>query len=243
MLDVLGWITFIASFPIGFIGFIVTIVSFFVGSAGAVILIPVLLLTPVSSIVIGILLNRRKGGRKSGVKNLVIGIATAFFLSVMLLSSMNFEGFEFEDDVNEKDQAAINEILSEAALIGDVDFSSGEYASLYDATAYGYNYKVLEVDGFEDALEIYAKAKSNPLFLSTVPNELLGLLHEYDRSGSSDLYLIYNLDTEQYNCYPAVSGEYNMISIVVDYYEESDDLYVQIIEYKLTYIKAAVSDF
>ena len=69
--------------------------------------------------------------------------------------------------------------------------------------------------------------------LSTLPNDLIGISSPFGDFGIYDYYLIYNVDTSEYNALPESSGTFRFINIL--YITETKQM--RIIEYDIDYIK------
>ena len=70
-------------------------------------------------------------------------------------------------------------------------------------------------------------------WLSTVPNDLIGISSPFGDYGIGDYTLIYNVDTSEYNALPQNSGTFRFINIM--YNVEGSQM--RIIEYDIEYIK------
>ncbi len=179
---------------------------------------------PIASIVFGFIL-KSKG--YVYLKNVVIGI----ILTVMLCVYGCF-GFIFEDAIS-NDEAAITYVeemvnidIPEHKNVATRDWTGSTQEGQSDC--YIYNISDIEFDE-ENAKTFENQMKSDSKWLSTVPNELMGLTV----SVIGDYTMIYNSYTEEFNTLPQEAGEYHFVTL--SYFAERNVL--QITEYDAEYTK------
>ena len=243
-LNVSGWITFFACFPAGFIGLIITVVSFFIGRGSATVPLAVLLAISASSVVIGILINR-KSPKKEGTKNIVVGAVISAFLLMMFVSSFGEDSFnlDFFDDPEIDTDAEAEALISSAEEVIGFELPEHDYFYFYDYSVSDKVHKNCDLEYYDlEAEELLGKIKESELFFENIPTPYIGILPDYNRSYEYNFYLIYNADTKEYNKLPAADGDYNMVSILVDYDEDFDGVYVYISKYVSTYRSGFDSD-
>lgn len=180
-----------------------------------------LLPIPITSLVLGILLKIKT---KRGTKNIVIGI----IISVLLLMYGSFS-FIFADKIDTS-----YEIVKEVEQKVNIDLpGSGQVSTQrgfdgQDDSELSYEYisQIQYTD--EEVANFEAALSEDSRWTTELPTMYSGLLSPIHSQIDADYYLLYNLDTAEYNAYPAESGTYRFIYITYD----SEDNYMNLTEYK-----------
>lgn len=171
---------------------------------------------PITSIVLGIVL-KRKG--EKGKKNIVIGIIGSFILFIFSLFPLIFH------DISDTDYGLVNEI-EQVINVNLPD--SGNITTQYgldDVNGEPFPYKYMSTIQFTDE-EVSDFEKDLPLnscWQRDMPTVYISLLPTLLTEFTDDYYLLYNIDTGEYNTYPTENRNYSFICIV---YNEKRKCYV-----------------
>ena len=85
-----------------------------------------------------------------------------------------------------------------------------------------------------DSVEAFEKQLENDdRWLSSVPNDLIGVTSPLGDGAMHDYSLIYNTDTDEINSLPDDNGIYRFINILYN----TEDNQMRIIEYDIDYVK------
>ena len=98
----------------------------------------------------------------------------------------------------------------------------------------GYIYSTSDIY-FDDAAveEFEKKLSSDTKWISTIPNDMVGITSYFCDIQTGDYYIIYNRDTGEFNKLPSKSGTYVFINVL--YNAESNTM--KLVEYKIEYTK------
>lgn len=180
-----------------------------------------LLPIPLTSIVLGILL-KRKGIRST--KNIVIGVLASFILigygSFSFIFAHSFDtNYEIVNNVEHKTN--INLPNS-----GKISTQYGFDAQNGSPSVFEYFCQISFTD--EEVAEFETALPTDARWQTEMPTVLTSLLSSWQPSFAEDYYLLYNLDTEEYNTYPSQSGYYRFVYITYNIEKN----YMSIIEYE-----------
>lgn len=179
---------------------------------------------PIASIVVGFIL-KRKGYRYK--KNVIVGIIMTALLCVY--GSFPFLFSDLYDHTAEpvlRAEALLETDLPEPIRINTMDMTQGTQS---DQRCYMYYQSDVYLDaaGSEEFEKIISEDQR---WLTTVPNDLVGILPMQAAYAVCDRVLICNLDTGLYNTLPEESGTYRFLCVL--FYTNEDRL--EIIEYDMT---------
>ena len=182
---------------------------------------------PVSSIVFGFYL-KKKGYKYK--KNVIVGVIMAALLSIY--GSFTFV---FSDIYSHSDEPIINaeQILNidipEHSRINTQDWTKGT-----QSVPRGYIYSTSDIY-FEDTAveEFEGNLPSDSKWITDIPTEMLGITSSFCDVKTSDYYIIYNKNTNEFNKLPSESGTYVFINVL--YNAESNTM--KLVEYQIEYTK------
>lgn len=98
----------------------------------------------------------------------------------------------------------------------------------------GYIYYTSDIYFDDDLTKDFAKQiKTDDRWLSSVPNDLIGITSPFSDYGGYDYLLIYNIDSKEYNTLPEDGGNYSFINMFFNI-EQSKMI---IVEYEIKYAK------
>lgn len=220
-LKTVGRIAFVLSLLSIFAAPIIGIVSAITNSSATLPLIIISLL-PVSSIIIGFLLLRK---RESWGKNILAGA-----VALIVILSVN------PTDIYVPDEDMITEALAYVESIESaLDIDLPEMSEIYYYSLHTDNSIDLSGAVSAEAQNAFIEyAKTNPKFIGALPSTHVGLLPDYYRENDSTVALVYNKTTGEYNALPEQAGTYRMIYVTLNTYT-GDSVYLDIYEYDLKY--------
>lgn len=175
-----------------------------------------LLPIPIASIVLGARL-KHKGER--GIKNIVIGVIVSFLL--LIYGSFTFI---FADTYNTNPEEILEQV--EQTIQMDLPSCHGviTYSSFEESknSPFGYINSIHfvddEVTDFETMLPTDARWKTE------MPSVYIGLLPTSKSTFAEDYFLLYNIDTQQYNTYPKADGTYSFVYLTYDTEKNAMDI-------------------
>jgi hypothetical protein len=98
----------------------------------------------------------------------------------------------------------------------------------------GYVYSTSDIYFESHAVEEFERNLPNDLkCISSIPNELVGIISTECEISSGDYYIIYNTDTGEFNTLPSKSGTYKFINLLYDTEKNT----MKLIEYQIEYSK------
>ena len=182
---------------------------------------------PIASIVFGFYL-KKKGYKYK--KNVIVG-----FIMAALLCIYGSFTFIFSDIYSHSDEPIINaeQMLNidipEHSRINTQDWTKGT-----QSVPRGYIYSTSDIYFDDAAVEEFEKnLSSDTKWISTIPNDMVGITSYFCDIQTSDYYIIYNKDTKEFNKLPSESGTYVFINIM--YNAESNTM--KLVEYQIEYTK------
>lgn len=179
---------------------------------------------PIASIIVGLHL-KKKGVKYK--KNIVVGIVMTIFLCLLGVPSLSSKDVYIHDEapllvVEEYTQVNI----PEAKQINTVEWNqsvAGTYV-FYDTRVYFEEEKVSE---FETLLQ------EDKRWISEIPTQLVGILSPMGTREGYQYFMIYNIDTEEYNTLPSEKGTYHFIQV----FYSIEDKGMRIAEYRVEFVK------
>jgi len=182
---------------------------------------------PIASIVFGFYL-KKKGYKYK--KNVIVGVVMAALLCIY--GSFTFI---FSDIYSHSDEPIINaeQMLSidipQHSRINTQDWTKGT-----QSIPRGYIYSTSDIYFDDAAVEEFEKnLSSDTKWISTIPNDMVGITSYFCDIQTSDYYIIYNKDAGEFNKLPSASGTYVFINVL--YNAESNTM--KLVEYQIEYTK------
>ena len=182
---------------------------------------------PIGSLIFGFV-SKKKG--YSFVKNIIIG----FIMSAILLIFGSFS-FIFSNTYSHDDgpilraEETLNIDIPEHKNINTMNWTTGT-----QTVSRGYIYSTSNIYFDDDAVEEFENnLSSDAKWLSSIPNNLIGITSSYIDGHPGNYFIIYNKDTSEFNQLPSESGTYEFINIV--YNTESN--YMTLVDYRIEYTK------
>ena len=182
---------------------------------------------PIASIVFGFYL--KKNGYKYK-KNIIVG----FIMAILLFMYGSFT-FIFADMYSHSDEPIINaeQMLSidipQHSRINTQDLTMGTQSIPRE-----YVFYISDIYFDDTAVEQFEKNISNDTkWISDIPNDMVGITSYFCDIQTSDYYIIYNKDTNEFNKLPSASGTYVFINIL--YNAENNTM--KLVEYQIEYTK------
>ena len=182
---------------------------------------------PIASIVFGFYL-KEKGYKYK--KNVIVGVIMAVLLCIYGSFTFIFSGFFSHNDepiINAEQMLSID--IPEHSHINTQDWTKGT-----QSTPRGYIYSTSDIYFDDAAVEEFEKnLSSDTKWISTIPNDMVGITSYFCDIQTGDYYIIYNRDTGEFNQLPSESGTYVFINVI--YNAESNTM--KLVEYQIEYIK------
>lgn len=177
---------------------------------------------PVASVVFGFVLKYKK--------NIIAGIIMTTLLSVYGSFSFIFANvYEHSDEPIIKIEQVMGIDIPAHKKINTQDWTKGT-----QSVSRGYVHSTSDIYFEKSAVEKFEKQIStDDRWLSTVPNDLIGISSPFGDYGIYDYNLIYNVDTSEYNTLPQSSGTFRLINILYN----AEVHQMRIVEYDIDYIK------
>ena len=187
------------------------------------------LFTPISiaSIVVGIIL-KKKG--KKYKKNIVVGIIITVILCIYGSFTFIFAGLYTHDDAPVlRVERLLHIDIPEYEQINTMDWTKGT-----QSTSRGYIYWTSDVYFKEEAVEEFEQRLSYDYkWIDVIPNELVGITSAFCDNRNYDYFLIYNVDTGEFNSLPSSSGKFRFINVMYNCKSNA----MMIVEYEIAYVK------
>ncbi len=182
---------------------------------------------PIASIVFGFIL-KSKGYKYK--KNIVIGI-----IMTALLCIYGSFTFIFENTYDHSDTPIIRaEQLTGIDIPEHKQINTQDWTKGTQSVSRGYIYSTSDIYFENSAIEEFEKQLANDnKWLSSIPNDMIGITSPLNAYGAYDFVLIYNVDTSECNTLPSNSGNFCFINIM---YRMADNQ-MKIVEYDIDYIK------
>lgn len=182
---------------------------------------------PIASVVFGF---RAKAKGYKCKKNIIAGIIMTALLCLYGSFAFLFANmFDHSDAPIVQTEQMLGMDIPEHKQISTQDWTKGK-----QNISRGYIYWSSNIYFDDGAVEEFEKQlASDDKWLSSVPNELIGIATPIDDYGLYDYALIYNVDTASYNTLPSDSGKYRFINILY----RLEDNHMEIVEYDMDYVK------
>ena len=182
---------------------------------------------PIASVILGLVLKKKNYKYK---KNVIVGIIMAILLGIYGSFSFVFgEVYEHGEEPIIKIEQTIGIDIPIHKQINTQDWTIGT-----QSVSRGYIRSTSDIYFDQSAVEEFEKQiATDDRWLSTLPNDLIGISSPFSDSDMYDYYLIYNMDTSEYNTLPQNNGTFRFINIL--YITETKQM--RIIEYDIDYIK------
>jgi len=182
---------------------------------------------PIASILFGFYL------RKNGYKykpNVLIGLIMAIFLCFMGSTSFfSSNPYSHSDEAISKAEEMMGIDIPPHLRINTMDWTKSTQHNLR-----GYVYSTSDIYFESHAVEEFERNLPNDLkWISSIPNELVGIISTECEISSGDYYIIYNTDTGEFNTLPSKSGTYKFINLLYDTEKNT----MKLIEYQIEYSK------
>ena len=180
---------------------------------------------PIASIAFGFYL-KKKGYKYK--KNIIVG----FIMAVLLCIYGSFT-FIFADVYSHSDEPILN---AEQTLNIDIPTHSSintqDWTKGTQSIPRGYIYSTSDIYFTDTAVEEFEKnLSSDTMWISNIPNDMVGITSYFCDFRTSDYYIIYNKDTREFNKLPSKSGTYVFINVL---YSVEDNT-MKLVEYQIEY--------
>lgn len=181
---------------------------------------------PLASVIFGIV--ARKKGYKF-IKNFVAGIIVAILLLAYGSFTFIFGGMFTEDPMlYTKAQEFTGIELPEYESIQSQDWSTGT-----QTTSRGYIFSTSSVSlEKEDALAFKKQCENDSRWLKNIPTELVGITSAYCDIKSDSYFIIYNINSKEFNTLPENNGKYRFLNIIFS----PDFRKIMIVDYEISYV-------
>ncbi len=234
-LSVLSWALFMLTFLSAFAALFVLIVSA-ITKENLTYVILLLSSVCIANVVVGFIVLKRG---VHGFKNLLVGFigGLCFVLMVTIsdpITNQDDNGI-FDNLFDDGDEAIVAEVIE------DIEIKTGlrlpdEYDDFYAYSSSIRSEITLYYEDEASVNDLLSAMSSHGKFINKLPTALLGCLPPAERTYDEDLYyLIYNEGDGRFNALPMASGNYDMIAVIVEFYDD-DDATVQAYEYSITFI-------
>ena len=181
---------------------------------------------PLASVIFGIV--ARKKGYKF-TKNFVAGIIVSILLLLYGSFTFVFGGMFTEDPMLYNQAQELTGIeLPEYERIQSHNWTTGT-----QTTSRGYIFSTTTLSLKEkDALSFRTKCINDSRWLRSIPTELVGITSAYCDINSNSYYLIYNINSKEFNTLPENNGKYHFINIIFSPAREE----IMIVDYEISYV-------
>jgi len=182
---------------------------------------------PIASIIYGFIL-KSKGYKY--LKNIIAGIIALFFLCIYGSFSFIFaDEYSHTEEPVIKIEQMLGIDIPEHKTINTQDWTGGT-----QTTTRGYVYYTSDVYFEEENAHSFEESiQTDNNWVTSLPNELIGITSPFCELYNYDYILIYNVDQKEYNCLPENSGKYRFVNLM--YQPENNKM--QIVEYDIEYVK------
>ena len=182
---------------------------------------------PIASIVFGFYL-KKKGYKYK--KNVIVGAIMAALLCIYGSFTFIFSDFySHSDEPIVNTEQMLNIDIPEHSRINTQDWTKST-----QSVPRGYIYSTSDIYFDDAAVEEFEKnLSSDTKWISTIPNDMVGITSYFCDIQTSDYYIIYNKDTGEFNKLPSSSGTYVFINVL--YNAESNTM--KLVEYQIEYTK------
>lgn len=180
---------------------------------------------PISSIAFGFYL-KKKGYKYK--KNIIVG----FIMAVILCIYGSFT-FIFADVYSHSDEPILNaEQTLNIEIPTHSSINTQDWTKGTQSIPRGYIYSTSDIYFTDTAVEEFEKnLSSDTMWISNIPNDMVGITSYFCDFRTSDYYIIYNKDTREFNKLPSKSGTYVFINVL---YSVEDNT-MKLVEYQIEY--------
>ena len=182
---------------------------------------------PIASIVFGFYL-KKKGYKYK--KNVIVGFIMAALLCIYGSFTFIFANvYSRNDEPIQNVEQFLDIVIPTHSRINTQDWTKGT-----QSIPRGYIYSTSDIY-FDNAAvaEFEKNLSSDTKWISTIPNDFVGVTSYFCDVQKSDYYIIYNKDTKEFNKLPSESGTYVFINIL--YNAENNTM--KLVEYQIEYAK------
>ena len=182
---------------------------------------------PIASIVFGFYL-KKKGYKYK--KNVIAGFIMASLLCIYGSFTFIFSNiYSHSDKPILNAEQVLNIDIPQHSRINTQDWTKGT-----QSVPRGYIYSTSDIFFDDTAVEDFEKnLPSDTKWISDIPNDMVGITSYFCDVQTSDYYIIYNKDTNEFNKLPSQSGTYVFINIL--YNTESNTM--KLVEYQIEFTK------
>ncbi len=182
---------------------------------------------PIASIVFGFYL-KKKGYKYK--KNVVVGFIMAALLCIYGSFTFIFANvYSHNDEPIQNVEQLLDIDIPTHSRINTQDWTKGT-----QSVPRGYIYSISDIYFDDTAVEEFERnLSSEAKWISTIPNDMVGITSYFCDIQTSDYYIIYNKDTKEFNKLPSENGTYVFINVL--YNLESNTM--KLVEYQIEYTK------
>ena len=182
---------------------------------------------PVASIIFGIWIKRKNKKHK---KNIIVGIVMAVLLCIYGSFTFIFADIYSHDDAP---ILRIEETLSidipEHTHINTQDWTKGT-----QTVRRGYIFSTSDIYFEEKAVkEFEEQLPSDSKWITVISSDMIGITSIFCDTQAYDYFIIYNVQTQEFNQLPSESGTYRFINVL--YNTKSNTM--KIVDYEIKYVK------
>ena len=182
---------------------------------------------PIASIAFGFYLKNRGYRYK---KNVIVGFIMAAFLCIYGSFTFIFSNTYSHND----------ELIQNVEELLDIDIPTHLRINTHDWTKgtqsipRGYIHFTSDIHFDDTAVENFEKKLPSDIkWISTIPNDMIGITSYFCDTQTSDYYIIYNKNTKEFNKLPNESGTYVFVNVLYN----SKNNTMKLVEYQIEYTK------
>ena len=171
----------------------------------------------------------KKNGKKH-VKNFVVGIVITVLLCIYGSFTFIFSGIYSHDEAPILRIEETLEIdIPEYSRINTQDWTKGT-----QSVPRGYIFSTSDIYFEEDAVkEFEQKLPYDSKWMTVITSDLVGITSYFFDTQVYDYFIIYNVETKEFNHLPSASGKYRFINVMYNTAANT----MKIVEYEIEYIK------
>ena len=183
---------------------------------------------PFASIIFGIYL-KRKGYRFK--KNVIVGIIMA--AALIFYGSFSFILAGIYSNNDEPVKAAERMLQIDIPNYSRSEVSFQDWTKSSQNVSRGYIYSTTDIHFDDYSVKAFEEdILQNEKWMRGIPTEMIGITSPFCDTSSYDYYIIYNVDTNEFNKLPSDIGSYRLINLLYDPENNSMMLVDYQIEYK-----------
>ncbi|MBQ9797895.1 MAG: helix-turn-helix transcriptional regulator [Clostridia bacterium] len=182
---------------------------------------------PIASIVFGFYLKKKDYKYK---KNVIVGFIMAALLCIYGSFTFIFANvYSHNDEPIQNVEQLLDIDIPTHSRINTQDWTKGT-----QSIPRGYIYSTSDIY-FDNIIvaEFEKNLSSDTKWISTIPNDMVGITSYFCDIQTSDYYIIYNKDTKEFNKLPNESGTYVFINILYN----AENNIMKLVEYQIEYTK------